>query len=65
VGLTQPKTPDAADADQGEDQQSVAEIAQPVAEQIAQRQQSPEGSIADAFGIGPIPGAQHRDGGKE
>ena len=47
---------------QAEHQQPVAEIADRVAAEQAQRHQPPEGGIAEALGVGPVERGQQREG---
>ena len=53
---------EAGERRQAEHEQAVAEIADPVAGEQAQRHQPPEGGIAEALGIGAIEHAEHREG---
>ena len=44
----------AGDGDEREDEEAVAEIAQIVAAEHRQREQSPEGGVAEAFGVAAV-----------
>src|SRR6185436_11518161 len=50
------------DRRQRQHQHAVADVAQPVAGQEAERDQAPEGGVAEALGVVPVGGAQHREG---
>ena len=52
----------AGNRDQRQDQHSIAEVPEAVAEPEARRQQPPEGGIGEPPGIGPVADAGDREG---
>ena len=51
----------AGDGDEREDEQPVVEVAEPVAREHRQREQSPEGGVAEAFGVAAVEEAKQRE----
>src|SRR3546814_4612121 len=51
----------AGDGHQCENEQAVAEVAKPVAREHRQREQAPEGGVAEAFRVGAVDKAENRE----